>query len=166
MQWSSRFYGVMAITLDFESNNPSSNLGRTCFLTFLVSNSLPNIKLFPSKIIAFRLTSCKICAERQYFNFKVYHWRNNEFHSTGWRFLLVLLLQKLFYTKNKILWLVRWFNHDLTTFLITTLIWQYILEDFAVRICNFRHDFNFTYHMIWSIFYCLYNRQRFVFIQF
>ena len=23
------FYGVMAITLDFESNNPSSNLGRT-----------------------------------------------------------------------------------------------------------------------------------------
>ena len=24
-----RFYGVMAITLDFESNNPSSNLGRT-----------------------------------------------------------------------------------------------------------------------------------------
>ena len=26
---SSRFYGVMAITLDFESNNPSSNLGRT-----------------------------------------------------------------------------------------------------------------------------------------
>ena len=26
---SPRFYGVMAITLDFESNNPSSNLGRT-----------------------------------------------------------------------------------------------------------------------------------------
>ena len=26
VQWS---YGVMAITLDFESNNPSSNLGRT-----------------------------------------------------------------------------------------------------------------------------------------
>ena len=25
----SRSYGVMAITLDFESNNPSSNLGRT-----------------------------------------------------------------------------------------------------------------------------------------
>ena len=24
-----RSYGVMAITLDFESNNPSSNLGRT-----------------------------------------------------------------------------------------------------------------------------------------
>ena len=27
--WRSWFYGVMAITLDFESNNPSSNLGRT-----------------------------------------------------------------------------------------------------------------------------------------
>ena len=26
---SVRSYGVMAITLDFESNNPSSNLGRT-----------------------------------------------------------------------------------------------------------------------------------------
>ena len=26
---SFRSYGVMAITLDFESNNPSSNLGRT-----------------------------------------------------------------------------------------------------------------------------------------
>ena len=31
-----RFYGVMAITLDFESNNPSSNLGRT--FPFLSNN--------------------------------------------------------------------------------------------------------------------------------
>ena len=30
-----RFFGVMAITLDFESNNPSSNLGRT-FNFFLI----------------------------------------------------------------------------------------------------------------------------------
>ena len=30
VQWS---YGVMAITLDFESNNPSSNLGRTSLFT-------------------------------------------------------------------------------------------------------------------------------------
>ena len=29
-------YGVMAITLDFESNNPSSNLGRT--LVFLITD--------------------------------------------------------------------------------------------------------------------------------
>ena len=28
---SHRSYGVMAITLDFESNNPSSNLGRTSY---------------------------------------------------------------------------------------------------------------------------------------
>ena len=26
-----RFYGVMVSTLDFESSDPSSNLGRTCF---------------------------------------------------------------------------------------------------------------------------------------
>ena len=30
-QFLSRSYGVMAITLDFESNNPSSNLGRTSY---------------------------------------------------------------------------------------------------------------------------------------
>ena len=38
-EFVSRFYGVMAITLDFESNNPSSNLGRTLpflFETFKV----------------------------------------------------------------------------------------------------------------------------------
>ena len=31
-----RSYGVMAITLDFESNNPSSNLGRTFPFLFLL----------------------------------------------------------------------------------------------------------------------------------
>ena len=30
-----RFYGVMVSTPDFESGNPSSNLGRTSFLFFL-----------------------------------------------------------------------------------------------------------------------------------
>ncbi len=29
------FYGVTVSTLDFESSNPSSNLGRTFFLIFL-----------------------------------------------------------------------------------------------------------------------------------
>ena len=28
--YKSRFYGVMVSTLDFESSDPSSNLGRTC----------------------------------------------------------------------------------------------------------------------------------------
>ena len=34
-------YGVMAITLDFESNNPSSNLGRTLLLQTYAQNLLP-----------------------------------------------------------------------------------------------------------------------------
>ena len=40
--WS---YGVVAITLDFESNNPSSNLGRTC-LFVAINNSVAFIKKF------------------------------------------------------------------------------------------------------------------------
>ena len=35
-----RSYGVMAITLDFESNNPSSNLGRTLIFTILKARFL------------------------------------------------------------------------------------------------------------------------------
>ena len=31
-------YGVMAITLDFESNNPSSNLGRTSYFCGKISS--------------------------------------------------------------------------------------------------------------------------------
>ena len=37
-------YGVMAITLDFESNNPSSNLGRTS--SFYTINWLISTKKF------------------------------------------------------------------------------------------------------------------------
>ena len=47
-----RFYGVMAITLDFESNNPSSNLGRTLLfsLTFLCSTRVrDDLTLWPGK---------------------------------------------------------------------------------------------------------------------
>ena len=36
-RWS---YGVMAITLDFESNNPSSSLGRTFLFCQIISTSL------------------------------------------------------------------------------------------------------------------------------
>ena len=36
-EFSQGSYGVMAITLDFESNNPSSNLGRTLLL-FIYEN--------------------------------------------------------------------------------------------------------------------------------
>ncbi len=38
---SQRFYGVMVSTLDSESSNPSSNLGRTYFYT---ANPVPEIK--------------------------------------------------------------------------------------------------------------------------
>ena len=73
----------------------------------------------PAEFVAFRLTSRKICAERQYLNFKVYQWRNNEFHSTAWRFLLVLLLQKfILYQKENSLtcsmiqqWSYHYLNH-------------------------------------------------------
>ena len=35
------FYGVMVSTLDFESSDPSSNLGRTCFLSHLRYEGFP-----------------------------------------------------------------------------------------------------------------------------
>ena len=35
-----RFYGVMVSTLDSESNNPSSSLGRTCDVFFLFLTQL------------------------------------------------------------------------------------------------------------------------------
>ena len=34
-----RFYGVMVSTLDFESSDPSSNLGRTCRITLNLPNT-------------------------------------------------------------------------------------------------------------------------------
>ena len=40
-----RFYGVMASTLDFESNNPSSSLGRT-FIFFLGLSSILSIIIY------------------------------------------------------------------------------------------------------------------------
>lgn len=40
-----RFYGVMVSTLDSESNNPSSNLGRTFFYLTLYSNNSRKITL-------------------------------------------------------------------------------------------------------------------------
>ena len=42
IQWS---YGVMAITLDFESNNPSSNLGRTLLFFFWKYDTRNQIKV-------------------------------------------------------------------------------------------------------------------------
>ena len=45
MQVFSRSYGVMAITLDFESNNPSSNLGRTFNFWHLY-----RFKVIPSRV--------------------------------------------------------------------------------------------------------------------
>jgi hypothetical protein len=46
-----RFYGVMVSTLDFESSNPSSNLGRT-------------FKFFPNLFILFEnVISCVKCVE-------------------------------------------------------------------------------------------------------
>ncbi len=40
-----RSYGVMVSTLDFESSDPSSNLGRTCFYRFLCIFRLNQYKL-------------------------------------------------------------------------------------------------------------------------
>jgi hypothetical protein len=42
-----RFYGVTVSTLDFESSNPSSNLGRTSFLN-MISLTKKNISFLKS----------------------------------------------------------------------------------------------------------------------